>query len=238
MSAKGRHPFDWQQGYKEGCVFCEIVREDPHGQIVWANKSKSSFAFIPRDPVIPGHHLVVPLNHVIDAVHLSNTLAHNMHAAYEFGRNVLKFEDFDMSVNVGADAGQTVFHLHIHVYPRHAGDNLPQPGWKPECTFEPWLVKDSLTGCPITAVNNLAASGTNSTWVGRDSVAIVPLGTLATDHWLLAPKVERVCQGPDDPVAVGAVDVRYGRADLRQGSLAVQHRYQRPAGLDRVERSG
>lgn len=199
MSRKGEHPFDWQVGFEEGCIFCKIVREDPYGQIVWTAANRSTMAFVPRGPVVPGHHLVVPLNHVIDATHLSNTLAHNMHAAYEFAREVLEFEDFDMAVNVGADAGQTVFHLHIHVYPRRAGDNLSQPGWSPEHTFEPWRIENSLTGCPVCSVSNVAARGTNSTWAGRDSVAIVPSGTLATDHWLLAPTRDHLHEGNEDP---------------------------------------
>jgi len=211
-SEKGRHPFSWQTGYEEGCVFCKIVREDPYNQIVWRSTDQSTLAFVPRGPVVPGHHLVVSLNHVIDAVHLSNTSAHSMMAAYKFGREELKFDDFDIAVNVGADAGQTVFHLHIHVYPRHRDDNLSQPGWKPDSTFVPWLVLGSSTGCPITAVNNGPARQTSPTWQGQKSIAITPLGTLITDHWLLVPAMKYVHGSKDDPWLL--IPLMYDACDL------------------------
>jgi len=77
-------------------------------------------------PLAPGHALLVPRRHVaswfeatreerialLDAVDVARAAIERDHGA----------DGFNLGVNVGAAAGQTVFHLHVHVIPRRAGD--------------------------------------------------------------------------------------------------------------------
>ena len=103
-----------------GCPFCEFDRP-----IVAENR----FGVAVRDahPVTPLHTLVVPRRHVGSYFELSGperNLVHDLVATVRAG--VLE-EDrtvagFNVGVNDGADAGQTVQHSHVHVIPRRRGD--------------------------------------------------------------------------------------------------------------------
>lgn len=77
-------------------------------------------------PVSPGHALIVPRRHVGDWF----TAERHEQAAIVGAINAVKQEieksyrpdGYNIGVNIGAAAGQTVFHLHLHVIPRFAGD--------------------------------------------------------------------------------------------------------------------
>lgn len=109
------------------CVFCEIIRTEkyqgcqvwPAGRVAW---------FRPLGPVTPGHMLFVPFAHVIDAA--SDTLLTGLtfQAAARYGRE--QEEDFNLIVNCGRNAEQSIFHLHVHYVPRRAGDGLDMPWTK------------------------------------------------------------------------------------------------------------
>jgi diadenosine tetraphosphate (Ap4A) HIT family hydrolase len=81
-------------------------------------------------PVSPGHALLVPRRHVaswFDATAAERTA---LMAAIEIARAAIAKQHapdgFNIGVNIGAAAGQTVFHLHVHVIPRYEGD-VPDP---------------------------------------------------------------------------------------------------------------
>lgn len=78
--------------------------------------------FEPLNPVTPGHLLVVPKEHVIDA--LENPWAAGRAMAYAAN---LAQQSCNLITSVGAAATQTVFHLHIHIVPRRPGDGLALP---------------------------------------------------------------------------------------------------------------
>ena len=95
-----------------GCVFCQ----KDHGD--------DPLAFVVEDafPVSPGHHLIIPRRHVADYFDLTggerNAIDRVLHAT----RSRLVKEDktisgFNVGANVGASAGQTVFHVHVHLIP-------------------------------------------------------------------------------------------------------------------------
>lgn len=81
-------------------------------------------------PVSPGHTLVVPRRHESDLFALAPEEQADLWALVRTVRNrlaeELHTEDFTVGANVGAAAGQTVLHAHIHVIPRFAGD-VPDP---------------------------------------------------------------------------------------------------------------
>jgi superfamily II DNA or RNA helicase/diadenosine tetraphosphate (Ap4A) HIT family hydrolase len=81
-------------------------------------------------PVSPGHALVVPLRHV--ATWFEATAEERLEIVQAVDRAKEEIErrhapdGYNIGINVGAAAGQTVFHLHVHVIPRYAGD-VPDP---------------------------------------------------------------------------------------------------------------
>lgn len=82
------------------------------------------------DPVTPGHCLVVPARHVADFFEL--TLA-EQEAILDLVRQAKSRLDgryhpdgYNVGVNVGEAAGQSVAHAHVHVIPRRRGD-MPDP---------------------------------------------------------------------------------------------------------------
>ena len=103
------------------CIFCDL----PDDRFLQENK----FAFAIRDgfPVSDLHSLVIPKRHVEDYLSLSEeeVLACNS-LLQSLKQNILKTDDsvagFNIGINSGFVAGQTIFHCHIHLIPRRKGD--------------------------------------------------------------------------------------------------------------------
>jgi diadenosine tetraphosphate (Ap4A) HIT family hydrolase len=81
-------------------------------------------------PVSPGHALLVPRRHVASWFDATSAERSELTAAIEIARAAIlrqhRPDAFNVGINVGEVAGQTVFHLHVHVIPRYAGD-VPDP---------------------------------------------------------------------------------------------------------------
>jgi diadenosine tetraphosphate (Ap4A) HIT family hydrolase len=81
-------------------------------------------------PVSPGHALLVPRRHVETWFDATAAERNELTGAVEAARAAIlrrhRPDGFNIGVNVGAAGGQTVFHLHVHVIPRYAGD-VPDP---------------------------------------------------------------------------------------------------------------
>ena len=97
------------------CVFCSIVSGDAPAEVVrvWPD----AVAFVPLTPVVDDHMLVVPRAHVKDFTSDPDVSAVCMRRAAE-----LAVSGQHVAVNVGAEAGQTVNHLHAHVWSCTGGD--------------------------------------------------------------------------------------------------------------------
>jgi len=106
------------------CPFCGL---EP-GRVLEENEL--AVAFADAFPVSPGHTLVIPRRHVADffALEPAEVLA-VMELVFRM-QNQLAAEGrpggFNLGVNVGRAAGQTVMHAHVHLLPRFAGD-VPDP---------------------------------------------------------------------------------------------------------------
>lgn len=104
------------------CVFCTPDR-------ALLATSALAVAFEDIHPVSPGHTLVIPRRHV--ATYFDCT-AEEKAALWELVERVRQLladrhpDGFNVGFNAGAAAGQTIFHAHIHVIPRYAGD-VPDP---------------------------------------------------------------------------------------------------------------
>jgi diadenosine tetraphosphate (Ap4A) HIT family hydrolase len=102
------------------CPFCEpsadrILIERKHFRIL-------------RDgyPISPGHILIVPMRHVARWEETSQSEQRALIEAIELAqaeiREQRRPDGFNIGINDGVAAGQTIPHLHIHVIPRYAGD--------------------------------------------------------------------------------------------------------------------
>lgn len=106
------------------CPFCRVPKEDRFydGPLV--------FGIWDARPASPGHALIIPKRHVPSWFDASTEERRELLAAVDHARAAIEKlyapDGYNLGVNIGAAAGQTVFHLHLHVIPRYAGD-VPNP---------------------------------------------------------------------------------------------------------------
>ena len=115
----------------DSCLFCKIVRGEIPAEKVY--EDADTFAFLDIKPVNPGHTLVVPKEHYANIFEVPDALVTKMIATVKkiaHGvRDGLGVQDINIAMNNGEHSGQTVFHAHMHVIPRHEGDgHLPWKG--------------------------------------------------------------------------------------------------------------
>ncbi len=108
----------------DACPFCP----PPEERVI--HRGESAIVLWDGFPVSPGHVLIIPKRHVsgwfeatpdeiaeiVDLIPLARAAIERKHAP----------DGYNLGVNVGEVAGQTVFHLHLHVIPRYVGDS-PDP---------------------------------------------------------------------------------------------------------------
>lgn len=103
------------------CPFCKRIREGAYGDsdfhdVVW---------FEPLNPVTRGHLLFVHRLHTRAADAIPMVAGRVFEAAATFASH--NAEDFNLITSSGADATQTVQHMHIHYVPRRPNDGLHLP---------------------------------------------------------------------------------------------------------------
>jgi histidine triad (HIT) family protein len=99
-----------------GCLFCAIVEGTVPARIV--RQDGSTVAFEDIAPQAPLHVLVVPRRHVASVSDLEAADGNIVAALFLAAREVARdrgVADYRLVVNNGAAAGQSVFHLHLHV---------------------------------------------------------------------------------------------------------------------------
>ncbi|MEU5885366.1 HIT family protein [Streptomyces sp. NPDC047461] len=126
------------------CVFCGIATGTEPARIVAG--TADTLTFLPRNPVHPGHVLVVPRRHVRDIWELDEKTATAVGAevlkAAHAVRAAHRPEGLNIIQSSGAVATQSVPHLHVHVVPRYEGDRMPQL-WPDPTETDPELLDDS-----------------------------------------------------------------------------------------------
>lgn len=99
------------------CLFCKIVAGDIPADLV--HESETVIAFRDLDPQAPTHVLVIPRSHFPNAAALAagepGTAAHLFDAARAIAESQGLANGYRLVFNTGADAHQTVFHVHMHV---------------------------------------------------------------------------------------------------------------------------
>ena len=103
------------------CLFCrvnlkQLVTED---ELCYA--AKDSF------PVTEFHTLIIPKRHVANYFDLNSSEVNALHEMLVEMKRTIEAKDdsvtgFNIGVNAGKDAGQSIFHVHVHLIPRRKGD--------------------------------------------------------------------------------------------------------------------
>ena len=108
------------------CPFCtlaeyRILSQDEHGLVV-----RDGF------PVSPGHTLIIPKRHIVSFFETTTAERSSLLRLLDDAKAVIDSEfhpaGYNIGINDGASAGQTVPHLHIHLIPRYEGDLLDPRG--------------------------------------------------------------------------------------------------------------
>ncbi len=97
----------------EGCLFCSIARDG-----AYVHRAKGFVAINDLNPQAPVHVLVLPVRHVDTFREISDFDAKETKRMLEFVAETAEkvgLTDYRVLVNVGAGAGQTIFHLHWHI---------------------------------------------------------------------------------------------------------------------------
>ena len=111
----------------EDCLFCKISAGEIPADVV--HESDTTVAFRDLHPQAPTHVLVVPRSHHANAGALAQHEPATVAALVDSARQVAEAEGlgegYRLVFNTGAQAGQTVFHVHLHLL---GGRDL---GWPP-----------------------------------------------------------------------------------------------------------
>jgi len=110
-----------------GCIFCQIVRGEAPASRFY--EDDATLAFMDIRPMTPGHALVIPKRHGAFIEDLpEGTVGPILETARKVAaairRSGLRCEAVSLYLANGKEAGQEVFHVHIHVIPRFRGDGF------------------------------------------------------------------------------------------------------------------
>jgi len=107
------------------CIFCQIIEGNAEGRIIY--EDDRAVAFWDRHPVAPIHILIVPKKHIRSVNELrvedEELIGHLFLVAKQIAHEQgIAKEGYRLSINTGPNAGQSVYHLHVHLM---AGRALP-----------------------------------------------------------------------------------------------------------------
>ncbi|WP_241667342.1 HIT domain-containing protein [Pseudodesulfovibrio senegalensis] len=110
-----------------GCKFC-FTEINP---AIVVEEHNSVFAILDKYPVSEGHHLIIPKRHVADWFTMTTQERREGEELIRVLKKRIEIADktitgFNVGMNTGESAGQTIFHAHIHLIPRRDGDT-PHP---------------------------------------------------------------------------------------------------------------
>ena len=115
-----------QKAMTNNCIFCNL----PNERILY--ESVHWLVISDGYPVSPGHTLLIPKRHIKDYFDINDSEYAELKTVLNLTKARLDKEfnpsGYNIGINCGEDAGQTVFHLHIHVIPRFKGDQADPRG--------------------------------------------------------------------------------------------------------------
>lgn len=105
----------------ETCPFCRLSRK-----VEVICETATCVAFYDGYPVSPGHALIIPKRHVASYFDLTNHEREAMNVMLQYVKQKVDEryhpDGYNIGINVNEAAGQSVFHVHMHLIPRYKGD--------------------------------------------------------------------------------------------------------------------
>ncbi len=105
------------------CLFCKIIEGSIPSYKIY--EDNNVYAFLDINPVSKGHTLIIPKVHAENLTEGSaETAAELFKTVHDLAPKILKAlgaTGYNIGMNHGTDAGQLVFHTHVHFMPRYAG---------------------------------------------------------------------------------------------------------------------
>lgn len=115
----------------ENCIFCKIIAGEIPSTAVYEDDDFRGILDV--NPAARGHVIILPKNHAANIFELPDEDASKvMVVAKKIAtaiKKAYKCDGVNILQNNGEAAGQTVFHLHVHVIPRYENDTV-NVGWK------------------------------------------------------------------------------------------------------------
>jgi histidine triad (HIT) family protein len=102
----------------DSCIFCKIVSEEAKAKVVYRDEHATAFRDI--HPAAPTHILIVPNKHIESVGTLEAEDEPLMGHLFTVARQLAEKEGisqggYRLITNTGANGGQTIFHLHVHL---------------------------------------------------------------------------------------------------------------------------
>ena len=112
---------------QDGCLFCRETDDRVIAQ------NELAYASLDRYPASQGHTLIIPRRHAETYFELNQAEVLAIHKLLHQAKEVLLAEDtsitgFNIGMNCGASAGQSIWHCHVHLIPRRLGDTADPRG--------------------------------------------------------------------------------------------------------------
>ena len=105
----------------ENCKFCEIYSEKK-----FDFENELAFAFWDANPVSKGHIIFMTKRHIENFFETTEEEKRNLFELIDKTKNIIdekyKPTGYNIGINCGVSAGQTVMHVHVHLIPRYDGD--------------------------------------------------------------------------------------------------------------------
>ena len=100
------------------CIFCKIIKGDIPSTSVY--RDEQAYAFRDIQPAAPTHILIVPLTHIDSVNAMTATDEQSIGHLFTVAKQIaaqegLAEKGYRLVINTNADAGQTVFHIHLHL---------------------------------------------------------------------------------------------------------------------------
>lgn len=103
----------------DNCIFCKIIKGEIPSYKIYEDEYTYAFLDIAKD--VDGHILVVPKKHCENVLDCDcETMSHVMDSVQKISNHLVKdlgYDGINLANCSGESAGQTVFHLHIHILP-------------------------------------------------------------------------------------------------------------------------
>ena len=103
------------------CIFCNYIKDKKY-----LIENEMAVAFYDNFPVNKGHLLIIPKRHFSSYFDATAEELVALNSLIRLAKDYLdkehKPDAYNLGINIGEAAGQTIFHLHIHLIPRYKGD--------------------------------------------------------------------------------------------------------------------